>query len=114
MRPAQNSMRSASELEIRQQRRAAASRDRLDPLHQFVDLDAGTVEFDDQERFDVERIAGVDEGFGGVDRRLVHHFHAAGDDAGADDPRHAFAGRLDLGEADHQRARGLRLRRIAP
>ena len=28
---------------------------------------------------------------------------------GADDPRHAFAGRLDLREADHQRARRLRL-----
>ena len=51
----------------------------------------------------------MDEGFGGVDRRLVHHFHAARNDPGADDPRHAFAGRLDLREADHQRARGFRL-----
>ncbi len=84
-------------------------RDRLDAADQFVDLDAGTVEFDDQQRLDVERIAGMDEGFGGVDRRLVHHLHAARNDAGADDPRDAFAGRLDLGETDHQRAGGLRL-----
>ena len=51
----------------------------------------------------------MDEGFGGVDRRLVHHLHAARNDAGADDARHAFAGGLDLGEADHQRARRFRL-----
>ena len=51
----------------------------------------------------------MDKGFRGVDRGLVHHLHAAGDDAGADDPRHAFAGGFDLGEADHQRARRLRL-----
>ena len=89
--------------------RAAALRDRLDPFDQFIDLDAGTIEFDDQQRLDVERIAGMNEGFGGVDRRSVHHFHAARDDPGADDPRHAFAGRLDLCEADHQRPRRLRL-----
>ena len=70
---------------------------------------AGTIEFDDQQRLDVERIAGMDKGFGGVDRGLVHHFHAAGDDAGADDARDAFAGSLDLRKADHQRARGFRL-----
>ena len=84
-------------------------RDRLDAPDQFIDLDARAVEFDDQQRLDVERIAGMHEGFGGVDRGLVHHLHAARNDAGADDPRHAFAGRLDLGKADHQRPRGLRL-----
>ncbi|MHC2750920.1 hypothetical protein ACVIWV_006374 [Bradyrhizobium diazoefficiens] len=51
----------------------------------------------------------MDEGFRGVDRGLVHHLHAAGNDAGADDACHAFAGRFDLREADHQRARRLRL-----
>ena len=51
----------------------------------------------------------MDEGFGGVDRRPVHHFHAAWNDPGADDPRHALPGRLDLAETDHQRARGFRL-----
>ena len=51
----------------------------------------------------------MNESFRGVDRGLVHHLHAAGNDSGADDPRHAFAGRLDLGKADHQSARRLRL-----
>ena len=84
-------------------------RDRLDPLDQFVDFHAWTVEFDDQQRLDIERIAGVNKGFGGVDRGLVHHLHAARNDACADDARHAFAGGLDFGEADHQRARRFRL-----
>ena len=54
-------------------------------VDQVVDLDARTVEFDDQQRLDIERIAGMDEILGGVDRRPVHHLHAARDDAGADD-----------------------------
>ena len=84
-------------------------RDRFDPLDQLVDFHARAVQFDDQKRLDIERIAGVNEGFGGVDRRLVHHLHAARDDAGADDISDACAGSLDLGETDHQRARRLRL-----
>ncbi len=44
-----------------------------------------------------------------MDRRPVHHLHAAGNDAGADDPRHAFPRRFDLRESDHQRPRGFRL-----
>ena len=51
----------------------------------------------------------MDEGFGGVDRRLVHHLHAAGNDAGADDIGDALAGRLHFRETDHQRPRRLRL-----
>ena len=109
LRPAQNKLRSASELEIWTGGRATAERDRFDALDQFVDLDAGTVEFDDQQRLDVERIAGMDKGLRGVDRRLVHHLHAAGNDAGADDIGHAFAGRFHLRKSDHQRPRGLRL-----
>ena len=96
-------------MEIWQRGRAAALRDRLDPADQLVDLDAGTVELDDQERLDVERIAGMDKGLGGVDGGLVHHLHAARNDAGADDLGHALAGRLDLRKADHQGACGFRL-----
>ena len=51
----------------------------------------------------------MDKGFGGVDRRSVHHFHAARNDAGADDFGHALAGGLDLRETDHQRPRGFGL-----
>ncbi len=89
--------------------RAAALRDRLDAADQFIDLDAGTIELDDQQRLDIERIAGVHKGFGGVDRWFVHHLHAARNDAVADDARHALAGRLDLRKSDHQGTRRLRL-----
>ena len=109
LRPAQNRVALLFGGRNLQRGRAAAPRDRLDPLDQLVDLDAWAVEFDDQQRLDVERIAGMDEGFGGVDRRLVHHLHAAGNDAGADDFGHALAGRLDFRKADHQRPRRLRL-----
>ena len=74
----------------------------------MIDLGWRTVELDDQQRLDVERIAGVDEFLGGMDRGLVHHLHAAGDDAGADDARDAFAGGLDFRKAYHQRTRRFR------
>ncbi len=86
LRPAQNSSARPREVEIRQVVAPQRSRDRLDPLDQVIDLDAGPVEFDDQQRLDVERIAGMDEVLGRMDRRPVHHLHAARDDAGADDP----------------------------
>ena len=83
--------------------------DALDALDQMVDLGRRAVELDDQQRLDVERITGVDEFLGRVDRRLVHHLHAARDDAGADDARDAVAGVFRRREADQHRARGLRL-----
>ena len=49
----------------------------------------------------------MDEFLGGVDRGPVHQFHAAGNDAGADDARDAFAGILGALETDQQGARGL-------
>ena len=109
LRPAQNSSRSSSELETLQRRRAAFLGDLVDALDQVIDLGLRAVELDDQQRLDVERIAGVHEFFGGMDRRLVHHLHAAGNDAGADDARDAFAGVLGAREADQHRARGLGL-----
>ncbi len=51
----------------------------------------------------------MDEFFGGVDRGLVHHFHAAGNDARADDARDAIAGILDALETDQQGARSFGL-----
>src|SRR5882724_9985252 len=42
--------------------RTTTVRNRLDAADQFVDLDARAVELDDQQRLDIERIAGVDEG----------------------------------------------------
>jgi hypothetical protein len=93
LRPAQNKLRSASEVEI----------------WQVVDLGLWPVELDDEERLDVERIAGLHEGFGRMDRRPVHHFHAARDDSGPDDLRHAVATVLRRGKADQDGTCGLRL-----
>ena len=69
------------EVETRQRHGAAVRGDRLDALDQMVDLGLRPVELDDQQRLDVERIAGMDELLGRMDRRPVHHLHAAGNDA---------------------------------
>ena len=69
---------------------------------------AGPVQLDDQDGFDVERIAGVDEILAGPGGQLVHHFHAAGNNPAADDRGHAVAGRLVAGKADQQGARRFR------
>ena len=47
----------------------------------MVDLRRRSVEFDDEQRFNVERIAGVDELFDGRNGRTIHDFHAAGNDS---------------------------------
>lgn len=108
MRPDQNSSRSCSEFDIckvvEPQARAIFST----RSNQFVDFDLGAVEFDDQQRLDVEGVARVDEGFRRDDGVLVH-LHAAWDDSRADDIGDALPGRFDLREADHQRQRGFRL-----
>ena len=93
LRPAQNSSRSSSEVETRHIGRAAVARDRLDALQQMIDFGLRPVELDDQQRLDVERIAGMDELLDRMDRGPVHHLHAARNDAGADDPADAFARR---------------------
>src|SRR6516165_3444720 len=45
------------------------ARDRLDPADQMVDLRRRAVELDDQQRLDIERVAGLDKSLGRVDRR---------------------------------------------
>ncbi len=89
--------------------RPAFARDRQNPIQQMIDLGVRTVQLDDQQCLDVERIAGVNEFLRGVDRRPVHHLHAGGDDAGADDARNTFAAVLRGGKADEGCARALRL-----
>src|SRR6187549_1883236 len=88
--------------------RRVAGRDLTHPLEEVVDFDGGTVELDDQQRLDVERIADVHERFRGMNRGLVHHLHAGRDDAGGNDRRNAGARRFDVVEADQERARRLR------
>jgi hypothetical protein len=108
LRPAQKLSRSCSDCEMRQVVEPLPRRSPRRP-DQMVDLDAGTIELDDQQRLDIERIAGMDEIFGRVDRRAVHHLHAAGNDAGADDVGDALAALLAGRKADQQGARRLRL-----
>ena len=92
LRPAQNNSRCASEVE--------AWHDTARHLLAMISTRSirwstsawRPVDLDDQQRLDVERIAGMDEFLDRVDRRPVHHLHAAGDDAGADDRRDAGAG----------------------
>ena len=80
------------------------------PLHAVVDLGHGPVEFDDEERFGVERIAGVRKGLGRLDRELVHHLHAGRDDAFRDHPADARGPGADRGEAEQRRPGALGLR----
>ena len=78
LRPAQNSSALGFGGRDPQRGRAAFLRDRLDAIDQMIDLGLRAVEFDDQQRLDIERIAGVDKFLRRVDRGFVHHLHAAG------------------------------------
>ena len=80
----------------------------LDAFEQMIDLGRRPVQFDDQQGLNVKRIAGMNELLGRVDGRPVHHFHAAWNDAGADDLGDAFAAVFGSGKADDCRARRLR------
>ena len=86
---------------------------RLDLGDQMIHFGLAAVEFDDQQRFAIERVAGVDEGFGRRDRRPIHDLHSAGNDPAADHRGDAVAGALDCGEADEKRARSRRFRQDA-
>ena len=109
LRPAQNSSRSSSEVETRHSGRTAFLRDRLDSLQQVIDFGGRPVEFDNQQRLDIERISRMDEFLNCVNRRTVHHLHAARNDASADDAADAFAGLLRRRKPDQHCARGLGL-----
>ena len=75
----------------------------------MIDLGLRTVELDDQQRLDVERIPGVHELLDCMDRRTVHHFHAPGNYPGADDSADAGAGMLGRREAHQHGTRTFRL-----
>ena len=90
-------------------RRAVLAGDLLDDRDEVLDLGAAAVELDDQQRLDVQRIAGLHEGLGGPDGRPVHHLHAAGNDAGGDDVGDALPGLLARRKADQQSPGGLGL-----
>ena len=75
----------------------------------MVDLDLRAVELDDQQGLGVQGIARADIGLGAFHGVLVHHLHAAGDDARGDDGGDAFGGaRLGRKAQQHgARRRGL-------
>ena len=54
--------------------------DRLHRGDEMIDLGLAAVEFDDQQRLRVQRIAGMDESLGRIDGQPVHDLHAAGND----------------------------------
>ena len=74
---------------------------------QVGDLGLRALDLDDQQRLDVERIAGMGEGLADLDRRAVHVLDRDRDDAGADDRGDAGAGGLGGGEAHQHRPRAL-------
>ena len=88
---------------------AAFPGDGLDPRDQVLHFGLGPVQLHDQQRLHVPGVAGVDEVLGGVDGGSVHHLHAAGNDAGADDGGDAIARRLVGGEPDEEGARAFGL-----
>ena len=74
----------------------------------MIDLGLRAVDLDDQQRLDIERIAGMDEFLDRVDRWLVHHLHAGGNDAPGNDAAHALPGILGGCKADQHGASALR------
>ena len=88
--------------------RARPFGDAADPGHELVDLDAGAVQFADEDRFRVPRIAGTAEALRRLDRRPVHHFEPGGDDPGGDDVADAGPRRFVVGKAHEERPHGRR------
>jgi hypothetical protein len=64
--------------------RAGLAGDRDDPFHQVGGLGLGTVQLDDDQRLDVQRIARLGKIFGRLDGQPVHDLQTAGNDAGGD------------------------------
>ena len=81
MRPCQNCTRSSSDVETLIVVAPLRLGDLRDALDEVVDLARGAIEFGDDETAGVARITAGLEILGGDDGGVVHHFHAAGDDA---------------------------------
>src|SRR3546814_3979216 len=74
-------------------------------VDKVVAFGGDAVQFDDEQRLDVERIADVDERFGGMDRGSIHHLHARRYDPRRDDVGNAIARALHARKSDQQGAR---------
>ena len=108
LRPAQNTRRSSSLVETFSVVELFFARF-CDTGKQVIHLGFRPVQLDNQQRLDFARIAGMDEVLRGVDGGAVHHFHAAGDDARADNVGDALAGLFAGSKADQRGAGGFGL-----
>ena len=78
--------------------------DFFDETNKMIDLDRGAVELDNQKRLSLARIAGMDKILRRLDRGVVHHFHAARNNAGRDNAGDAGRRRLAGVKCYQQRA----------
>ncbi len=83
-------------------------RDLFDKTTQMVNLDRRSVEFDDEQRFRLARIANMDKILRRLDRGLIHHFHAARNDARRDNAGDAGPRRFAGVESNQHRPCGFR------
>ena len=79
--------------------------DLADPLEKGVDLVLRPLHLDNEERLDVERIAGLDEMLADMDGGAVHELDRHGNDAGGDDTSDARSRRLIGIKAEQHGAR---------
>ncbi len=82
--------------------------DFFNKIDKMIDLDRRAVEFDNQKRLGLARIAHMDKILRRLDRGLVHHFHAARNDARRDNAGDAGSRRFAGIEGNQQRAGGFR------
>ena len=78
-----------------------------DPRHLKIDLGGRAVDLDQKQRFAL-RVAGMDGGFGRLNRQAVHNLHGRGKNAGSDDVGNALTGsgdRIEGREQDLRRPR---------
>ncbi len=80
------------------------------PLAILVHVGFHAIQFAEQDRRRVDRIAGMDEVLGGADRQVVHHFQPGRDDAGTDQVGHRPPGAFHIVEAGQQDLRHRRAR----
>ena len=105
LRPAQNRSRSASLVETFVVVAPSARGDLLDDADEQIHLRRRSVEFDDHQRRRVGWIAAGLETLHRVDRGLVHHLEAAGNNAARNNRADATRAGLDAGKSEQKPAR---------
>ena len=83
--------------------------DRFNLADQMIGLHRRAVHFDNEQCLDIQGVADLNEGLGGMDCRPIHHLHAGRDDPGGDHGGDAIGGILGCRETDQQCPCGGRL-----